>query len=147
MENKWNDITPTFTHLSTLQKLKDPYIGTFLNESWDDSSKQLISFLFILLELKFEQDSQSNKSQEHWRFSHSGSANNRPCELFAEQQSRRLILCSDRGLENNVYNLNGESRRSRLGSCFTIPWTWHFITLIEPLGFRWFVLSYAHRLK
>ena len=28
---------------------------------------------------------------------------------------------------------------------FTIPWTWHFTTLIESLWFRWFVL--LHRLK
>ena len=40
MEYKQNVITPTFTHLSTLQKLKDPYIGTFVNELGDDSPKQ-----------------------------------------------------------------------------------------------------------
>ena len=74
---------------------------------------------FILLELKFEQDSQSNNSQEHERFSHSGSANNWLCVLFAERRSQRLISCPDQGLEKkNVYNLDGESRRSRLGSCF-----------------------------
>ena len=41
MEYKRNVITSTFTHLSTLQKLKDPYIGTFVNEPGDDSPKQL----------------------------------------------------------------------------------------------------------
>ena len=38
---KRNIITPTFAHLITLQKLKDPYIGTFVNEPGDDSLKQL----------------------------------------------------------------------------------------------------------
>ena len=41
MEYKRNVITPTFTHLSTLQKLEGPYIGTFVNEPGDDSPKQL----------------------------------------------------------------------------------------------------------
>ena len=41
MEYKRNVITPTLTHLSTLQKSKDPYIGTFVNEPGDDSLKQL----------------------------------------------------------------------------------------------------------
>ena len=41
MEYKGNVITPTFTHLSTHQKLKDPYIGTFVNEPGDNSPKQL----------------------------------------------------------------------------------------------------------
>ena len=70
---------------------------------------------FILLELKFEQDSQSKNSQEHERFSHYASANNWPCILFDERRSRRLISCTDQGLEKNV---DDESRRSRLGSCF-----------------------------
>ena len=55
--------------------------------------------IFILLELKFEQDSQSNNCQEHDRFSLSDSENNELCMLFAERRSRRLILCPDRGLE------------------------------------------------
>ena len=42
MENKRNVITPTFTNLSTFQKLKDSYTGTFVKEPGDDSPKQLI---------------------------------------------------------------------------------------------------------
>ena len=34
--------SPTFSHLSTLQKLKEPYLGTSVNEPWHDSLKQLI---------------------------------------------------------------------------------------------------------
>ena len=41
MEYKQNVITPTLTRLSTLQKLKDPSIGTFVNEPGGDSPKQL----------------------------------------------------------------------------------------------------------
>ena len=193
MEYKRNVIAPTFTHLSTLQKLKDTYIGTFVNEpgwgrlpeatkfhsenspistslpssnakpnftfeaesgsgtclksstichSFSFSRFEEINFkfftrakfhktksthdgqtssvnstgqlkspfdwlsschkkpfeyhsqqneqlatvmsndsLFILLEFKFEQDSQSNDSQEHKRFSLSDSANNGLCVL------------------------------------------------------------------
>ena len=40
MEYKRNIITPIFTHLRTLQKWKDPYISTFMNEPGDDSPKQ-----------------------------------------------------------------------------------------------------------
>ena len=41
IEYKRNVITLTLTNLSTLQKLKDLYIGTFVNEPGDDSPKQL----------------------------------------------------------------------------------------------------------
>ena len=41
MEYKPNVITPIFTHLCTLQKLEDLYIGTFMKEPRDDSPKQL----------------------------------------------------------------------------------------------------------
>ena len=41
MEYKQNICTPTSTHLSSLQKLKDPYIGTFMNKPGDDSPKHL----------------------------------------------------------------------------------------------------------
>ena len=40
MEYKRNVISPTFTELSALQKLKDSYIGTLVNEPGDDSPKQ-----------------------------------------------------------------------------------------------------------
>ena len=61
--------------------------------------------LFILLELKFEQECQSNNMQEHERFFHSTSVNDEPCVLFAERRSQRLIFCPDRGLEKNVYDI------------------------------------------
>ena len=84
------------------------------------SYRLLVNQLFAtcLYSLDNEYSFQSNNSQEHERFSHSGSANNGLCILFAERRSRKLISCPDRGLDKNVYNLDGESRRSRLGSCF-----------------------------
>ena len=41
MEYKRNVITLTFTHLCTLQKLEDLYIGTFVKEPGDDFPRQL----------------------------------------------------------------------------------------------------------
>ena len=35
-----------------------------------------------------------------------------------ERRSRRLISCPDRGLEVNIYNFDGDSSKSRLGSYF-----------------------------
>ena len=51
MEYKRNIITPTFTHLSTLYELKNPYIDTFVNELGHDSPKQL-TFTAIIAQLQ-----------------------------------------------------------------------------------------------
>ena len=96
MEYKRNVITPIFTHLCTLQKLEDLYIGTSVKEPGDNFLRQL------------------NFKAKIARFH----AYNGLCVLFAERRSRRLISCPDGEPGKNVYNLDGESRRSRLGSCF-----------------------------
>ena len=40
-EHKLNIIAPALTHLSTLQGLRGPHVGTFVSESGDNYSKQL----------------------------------------------------------------------------------------------------------
>ena len=60
------------------------------------------------------------------------SAYNGLCVLFGERRSLRLISCPDGEPGKSVYNLDGESRRSRLGSCF-YDWTYYVTTLIESL--------------
>ena len=70
---------------------------TNLFENQREQNKQLPAVMsnnnhFILLELKFEHDSQSNNSQEHEVFSRYGSANIGRCVLFATRVRKDLFL-------------------------------------------------------